>query len=212
MTLAGVDGRARSRPRSAHPLPAAAVDRRARSPVAASAAVAAGAFVAASVAAWPTAPGRRSRSPCRRRRPALLAAARAPRRARVRPAGGRAMTDALRYDDVTFTLSGCAGSPSSSRRQRSDPRWNVRAGGRAQRGPVSRPSCGRRTGWFRTSQAEPSPDVCSPAGRDTLEHAPRPACRRGWHSCPRTPGSSFVLDRVEEELAYGMENLGVDPL
>ena len=28
---------------------------------------------------------------------------------------------------------------------------------------------------------------------------------------PQDPGASFVLDRVEDELAYGMENLGVDP-
>ena len=28
---------------------------------------------------------------------------------------------------------------------------------------------------------------------------------------PRDAAASFVLDRVEDELAYGMENLGVDP-
>ena len=29
---------------------------------------------------------------------------------------------------------------------------------------------------------------------------------------PQDAAASFVVDRVEDELAYGMENLGVDPL
>jgi energy-coupling factor transport system ATP-binding protein len=48
------------------------------------------------------------------------------------------------------------------------------------------------------------------AGRDTLAHAPRRlADVVGF--VPQDPRASFVLDRVEDELAYGMENLGVDP-
>ncbi len=48
------------------------------------------------------------------------------------------------------------------------------------------------------------------AGRDTLAHAPR-ALADAVAFVPQDPGSSFVLDRVEDELAYGMENLGVAP-
>jgi len=45
-------------------------------------------------------------------------------------------------------------------------------------------------------------------GRDTLEHRPRTlAATVGF--VPQDPGASFVLDRVEDELAYAMENLGV---
>ncbi len=47
-------------------------------------------------------------------------------------------------------------------------------------------------------------------GRDTLAHPPRQlADAVGF--VPQDPGASFVLDRVEDEVAYGMENLGVDP-
>jgi energy-coupling factor transport system ATP-binding protein len=48
------------------------------------------------------------------------------------------------------------------------------------------------------------------AGRDTLEHAPR-TLADAVAFVPQDPASSFVVDRVEDELAYGMENLGVDP-
>jgi energy-coupling factor transporter ATP-binding protein EcfA2 len=45
-------------------------------------------------------------------------------------------------------------------------------------------------------------------GRDTLAHAPR-RLADVVAFVPQDPGASFVLDRVEDELAYGMENLGV---
>jgi energy-coupling factor transporter ATP-binding protein EcfA2 len=48
-------------------------------------------------------------------------------------------------------------------------------------------------------------------GRDTLEHAPRHLADVVAF-VPQDPASSFVLDRVEDELAYGMENLGVAPV
>jgi energy-coupling factor transporter ATP-binding protein EcfA2 len=48
-------------------------------------------------------------------------------------------------------------------------------------------------------------------GRDTLEHAPR-ALADAVAYVPQDAAASFVLDRVEDELAYGMENLGVDPV
>ena len=48
------------------------------------------------------------------------------------------------------------------------------------------------------------------AGRDTLAHAPRELADVVAF-VPQDPTASFVVDRVEDELAYGMENLGVDP-
>ena len=47
-------------------------------------------------------------------------------------------------------------------------------------------------------------------GRDTLEFPPRKLAD-AVAFVPQDPAASFVLDRVEDELAYGMENLGVDP-
>lgn len=47
-------------------------------------------------------------------------------------------------------------------------------------------------------------------GRDTLRSPPRKLADVVAF-VPQDPAASFVLDRVEDELAYGMENLGVDP-
>jgi energy-coupling factor transport system ATP-binding protein len=47
-------------------------------------------------------------------------------------------------------------------------------------------------------------------GRDTLAHPPR-RLADVVAFVPQDPAASFVVDRVEDELAYGMENLGVDP-
>jgi energy-coupling factor transport system ATP-binding protein len=47
-------------------------------------------------------------------------------------------------------------------------------------------------------------------GRDTLSFPPR-ALADSVAFVPQDADASFVLDRVEDELAYGMENLGVDP-
>ena len=48
------------------------------------------------------------------------------------------------------------------------------------------------------------------AGRDTLAHPPR-RLADVVAFVPQDAAASFVLDRVEDELAYGMENLGVAP-
>ncbi len=48
-------------------------------------------------------------------------------------------------------------------------------------------------------------------GRDTLRYPPRKLADVVAF-VPQDPAASFVLDRVEDELAYGMENLGVDPV
>jgi energy-coupling factor transport system ATP-binding protein len=47
-------------------------------------------------------------------------------------------------------------------------------------------------------------------GRDTLDVPPRRLSDLVAF-VPQDPGASFVLDRVEDELAYAMENLGVEP-
>jgi energy-coupling factor transport system ATP-binding protein len=47
-------------------------------------------------------------------------------------------------------------------------------------------------------------------GRSTTTFPPR-ALADSVAFVPQDPAASFVLDRVEEEIAYGMENLGVDP-
>src|SRR5204862_5517954 len=48
------------------------------------------------------------------------------------------------------------------------------------------------------------------SGRDTLMHPPR-RLADVVAFVPQDPAASFVVDRVEDEIAYGMENLGVDP-
>jgi energy-coupling factor transport system ATP-binding protein len=47
-------------------------------------------------------------------------------------------------------------------------------------------------------------------GHSTLDHPPR-ALAHLLGFVPQDPGASFVVDRVEDELAYGLENLGVTP-
>ena len=47
-------------------------------------------------------------------------------------------------------------------------------------------------------------------GVDTLQHPPRSLAHLlGF--VPQDPGASFVVDRVEDEVAYALENLGIDP-
>ncbi|MEX0832990.1 MAG: ATP-binding cassette domain-containing protein [Actinomycetota bacterium] len=50
----------------------------------------------------------------------------------------------------------------------------------------------------------------SAGGRNTLDTAPRDLAGTIAY-VPQDPVASFVLDRVEDELAYGMENLGIPP-
>lgn len=47
-------------------------------------------------------------------------------------------------------------------------------------------------------------------GRSTIDHAPR-ELSDVVAFVPQDPGASFVVDRVEDELAYAMENLAVEP-
>ena len=49
------------------------------------------------------------------------------------------------------------------------------------------------------------------SGRDTLHTRPRYLADVAGF-VPQDPGAAFVVDLVEDELAYGMENLGIEPL
>ena len=72
------------------------------------------------------------------------------------------------------------------------------------------PRCSARsTGWCRTSPAAAGrPGARSPAWTPATHAAAR--ARRTWSaSSARTRSAGFVTDTVEEELAYGMEQLGV---
>jgi energy-coupling factor transport system ATP-binding protein len=118
------------------------------------------------------------------------------------------MTYALRYDDVTFTY------PDTATPALSDVTVALAEGTfaltigptgagkstflRAANGLVPHFTGGTMRGHVRVG------------GRDTREHAPRHLADVVAF-VPQDPAASFVVDRVEDELAYGMENLGVDP-
>lgn len=101
-------------------------------------------------------------------------------------------TDAKVLDDVTFTIpegafvlvAGATGSGKSTLL-------------RAMNGLVPHFTGGSFSGRVHVE------------GRDTLARAPR-ELSDVVAFVPQDPAASFVLDRVEDELAYAMENLGVD--
>jgi energy-coupling factor transporter ATP-binding protein EcfA2 len=115
-------------------------------------------------------------------------------------------TEAIHYGDVTFTY------PDAERPALLDVDVAVPEGSftlaagptgagkstflRAANGLVPHFTGGRFSGRVTTG------------GRDTLEHAPR-TLADVVAFVPQDPSASFVVDRVEDELAYGMENLGV---
>jgi len=119
------------------------------------------------------------------------------------------MSDALRFDGVTYTY------PEGARPAIEDVDLAIDEGSfalavgptgsgkstllRAANGLVPQFTGGTFTGRVSVD------------GRDTLAHAPR-RLADVVAFVPQDPGASFVLDRVEDELAYGMENLGVDPV
>ena len=73
----------------------------------------------------------------------------------------------------------------------------------------SPPCCAASTGWCRTSPAARCSGRSSSTGRDTRTHRPRDlADVVGF--VVQDPLASFVTDTVEEEIAYGMEALGVE--
>jgi energy-coupling factor transport system ATP-binding protein len=118
------------------------------------------------------------------------------------------VTDALRFDDVTFTY------PDGARPALAGVDVAVPEGSFAL--AVGATGSGKSTLLRSANGLVPQftggtfHGRVTVEGRDTLAHAPR------WLAdvvafVPQDPGATFVLDRVEDELAYGMENLGVDP-
>ncbi len=118
------------------------------------------------------------------------------------------MTDALRFDGVTFVYPDGAGPaldavdlriPEGSFALAVGPTGSGKSTLlRATNGLVPQFTGGTFAGRVAVD------------GRDTLAHPPR-RLADVVAFVPQDPGASFVLDRVEDELAYGMENLGVDP-
>lgn len=118
------------------------------------------------------------------------------------------MSDALRFDDVTFTY------PEGSRPAIDSVDLVIDEGSFALAlGPTG---SGKSTLLRAANGLVPQftggtfAGRVSVEGRDTLAHPPR-RLADVVAFVPQDPGASFVLDRVEDELAYGMENLGVDP-
>jgi energy-coupling factor transport system ATP-binding protein len=118
------------------------------------------------------------------------------------------VSEALRYDDVTFTY------PDTETPALADVDVSVAEGAfglaigptgagkstflRAANGLVPHFTGGTFSGRVTV------------AGRDTLSEPPR-RLADAVAFVPQDAASSFVVDRVEDEVAYGMENLGVDP-
>jgi energy-coupling factor transport system ATP-binding protein len=118
------------------------------------------------------------------------------------------MSDAVRFDDVTFTYPG-ASAPALDQ-------VGVPIAEGAFALVVGPTGAGKSTLLRATNGLVPQfsggtfAGRVTVAGRDTMTHAPR-TLADVVAFVPQDPGASFVLDRVEDELAYGMENLGVDP-
>ena len=132
-------------------------------------------------------------------------------RSRARRGVGRdpcRMTQGVRYEGVTFTYPGRPRPPS-----RTSPWASPRARSRSPSGEPARESrrCfALRTGSSPTSPAGRSPAASRSTGRSTLDHAPRQLADVVAF-VPQDPDASFVLDIVEDELAYSMENLAEAP-
>ena len=114
---------------------------------------------------------------------------------------------AISSSQVSVTLPGaerdrrCATSTSPSTRAS----W---PGRRPHRRRASRRCSAPSTGWSRTSPAARSPAACVVDGRDTRDHPPRDLADVVG-VVGQDPLAGFVTDTVEEELAYGMEQLGL---
>jgi energy-coupling factor transport system ATP-binding protein len=118
------------------------------------------------------------------------------------------MTEALGFDDVTFTY------PDGARPALDDVEVSLAEGSFAL--VVGPTGSGKSTLLRAANGLVPQftggtfHGRVSVGGRDTLAHPPRRLADLVAF-VPQDPGATFVLDRVEDELAYGMENLGVDP-
>ena len=118
------------------------------------------------------------------------------------------MTEALRFDDVTFTYPE-GGRPALDGVEVSLPEGSFALA-------VGPTGSGKSTLLRAANGLVPQftggtfHGRVSVGGRDTLAHPPR-RLADVVAFVPQDAGATFVLDRVEDELAYGMENLGVDP-
>ena len=101
------------------------------------------------------------------------------------------------------------GRAGAGRRRPHDPRGRAVPGRRPHRlGQVD--AAGASTGWSRTSPAARSPAGSSSTAATPEHHRPRDlADVVGFVG--QDPLAGFVTDTVEDELAYGMESLGVAP-
>ena len=96
------------------------------------------------------------------------------------------------------------------RRRPAHPRGRDGAGDGAHRQRASPRCCAPSTAWCRTSPAAPWRGRVVVDGRDTATHRPRDlADVVGFVG--QDPLAGFVTDNVEDELAYGMESLGLAP-
>jgi len=118
------------------------------------------------------------------------------------------VSDALRYDDVTFTY------PDTETPALAAVDVSVPEGAFALAiGPTG---AGKSTFLRAANGLVPHftggtfSGRVTVAGRDTLSEPPR-RLADAVAFVPQDAAASFVVDRVEDELAYGMENLGVDP-
>ena len=118
------------------------------------------------------------------------------------------MTEALRFDGVTFRY------PDSDRAALDDVSLSIEEGTFVL--AVGPTGAGKSTFLRATNGLVPHftggtfAGHVSVGGRDTRRCPPRKLADVVAF-VPQDPAASFVLDRVEDELAYGMENLGVDP-
>jgi energy-coupling factor transport system ATP-binding protein len=116
--------------------------------------------------------------------------------------------DALHYDRVTFTY------PAATHAALADVDVRIAEGAFAL--AVGRTGAGKSTLLRAANGLVPHFSGGAFAGsvhvdgRSTLDVPPR-RLADAIAFVPQDPAASFVLDRVEDELAYGMENLGVDP-
>ena len=171
--------------------------------------------------ASPAAPGPRCRCAAGRRRPLAgprrrslappppaRGAGRAGRRAAAAAASSRRVARVIRFDRVTSPTPApprrrCA--TSTSRSTRASCAWSSAAPGRA-----SRRCSARSTGSCRTSPAARWPGGVRSTAGTPRTHPPRELADVVG-VVGQDPLAGFVTDTVEEELAYGMEQLALPP-
>ena len=128
---------------------------------------------------------------------------------RAAPAGRRGRRPHDRVRTTSASGSTATTATACSRRRLHRPRGRAGPRRRPDRQRASRRCCAASTGWCRTSPAARCSGSVVVDGRDTRTHRPRDlADLVGF--VVQDPVASFVTDTVEEEIAYGMEAMGVD--